>query len=82
MKSPQASPPWPTWQAGPHGLSHPFLCWQARGGVRQQDGQRQVALPDLVVTQTQYLQTPEAQEAMWDSLQLVVIHEQLVQGGT
>lgn len=80
MKSPQASPPWPTWHAGSHGFSHPLLPWQARGEVRQQDGHRQVALPYLVVVQTQYLQTPEAQDTTWDGLQLVVIQEQ--QGGT
>lgn len=41
-----------------------------RGGVREQ---RDAALPDLVVAQTQHLQRPEAQETSWDGLQLVVV---------
>lgn len=47
----------------------------------QQDGHRPSALPDLVVAQAQHLQGPEAQEALWDGLQLVVVQEQLGQGG-
>lgn len=39
-----------------------------------------MALPDLVA-QAQHLQGPEAQEALWDGLQLVVVQEQLGQGG-
>lgn len=81
MRSLQASPLWPTWQAGPHGLSHSFIPWLAGKGVRQQDGCRWAALPDLVVAQAQHLQASEAQEAPWDGLQLIVIQQQLGQGG-
>lgn len=37
------------------------------------------ALPDPVMTQAQHLQSLEAQEAVWDGLQLVMIQEQLCQ---
>lgn len=49
--------------------------------MKQQDRCRRAPLPDLVVAQTQHLQPLEAQEAMRDGLQLVVIQQQLGQGG-
>lgn len=56
--------------------------WGAGGEKR---GQRHVrwreALPNLVMAQAQHLQRPEAQEASRDSLQLVVVQQQLSQGG-
>lgn len=81
MRSLQASPPWPTWQAGLHGLSHPFVPWLAGKGARQQDRCGRATLPDLVVAQAQHLQPSEAQEAPWDGLQLIVIQQQLGQRG-
>lgn len=81
MRSLQARPPRPTWQAGLRGLGHPFIPWLAGKGVRQQDGCRRAALPDLVVAQAQHLQPSEAQEAPRDGLQLIVIQQQLGQGG-
>lgn len=57
----------------------------AMGGEREETAgqarEKRAALPDLVVAQTQDLQPLEAQETMWDGLQLVVIQQQLGQGG-